>query len=190
MMPWGHAAFGYVVYSLGHRIWTRAPPAGLAVLALLFGTQLPDLVDKTLSWGLHLFPQGYSVAHSVFVAISVGLLVLAAALFKGRTAVGAAFTVGYWSHLAGDVLIRIVGRDESPFAPVLWPVVTLPPYGHEVSLFDRAFSIIGAFLYSLSTETQLMVLAIYLAPYSLVFLLWLVDGAPIVAELRQAVTGR
>lgn len=190
MMPWGHAAFGYVLYSLSHRLWTRAPPSGLAVVALLFGTQLPDLVDKPLSWGLHLFPQGYSIGHSVFVAVPVGLLVLTAAILKNRTVVGAAFTIGYWSHLGGDVLIRVIGRNETPFAPVLWPVVTLPPYGHEVSLFERAFRIIGAFLYSLSTEKQLMVLGIYLAPYMLVFILWLLDGAPVVSELRQAVIGR
>ncbi len=190
MMPWGHAAFGYVVYSLGHRIWTRAPPSGLAVLALLFGTQLPDLVDKPLSWGLHLFPQGYSIGHSVFVAVPVGLLVLTVAIVKGRSAVGAAFAVGYWSHLAGDVLIRVVGPDDAPFAPVLWPVVTLPPYDHKVSLFERAFDIIGAFLYSLSTEKQLMILGIYLAPYTLVFILWLLDGAPVVAELRRAVSNQ
>lgn len=84
MMPWGHAAFGYALYSLGHRAWTRAPPSGKAVLAALFGTQLPDLVDKPLSWGLHLFPQGYSVAHSVFVAIPIGLLVIALGVYYDK----------------------------------------------------------------------------------------------------------
>ncbi len=190
MMPWGHAAFGYTLYSLGHRVWTRAPPSAQAVLALLFGTQLPDLVDKPLSWGLHLFPQGYSVAHSVFVAIPIGLLVLAVGLYKNRAAVAAAFAVGYWSHLVGDILMAMIEHHRSPFDRVLWPVVTLPPYGHEVSLFDRAFHIIGAFFHSLSTEKQLMIIGIYLAPYFCVFLLWLIDGAPVVAELKRAVVGR
>ncbi|MGA9399697.1 metal-dependent hydrolase [Haladaptatus sp.] len=190
MMPWGHAAFGYALYSLGHRAWTRAPPSGKAVLAALFGTQLPDLVDKPLSWGLHLFPQGYSVAHSVFVAIPIGLLVIALGVYYDKTDIGAAFAVGYWSHLVGDIIVAFMEHHASPFDRVLWPVVTLPPYHHSVSLFDRAFHIIGAFFQSLTAKQQLMVLGIYLAPYFLVFILWLVDGAPVVSELKQAVVGR
>lgn len=190
MMPWGHAAFGYTLYSLGHRVWTRAPPSGQAVLALLFGTQLPDLVDKPLSWGLHLFPQGYSVAHSVFVAIPVGLLVLGIGIYENRATIGVAFAVGYWSHLVGDIIVAIMEHHVSPLDRVLWPIVTLPPYHHEVSLFDRAFHIIGEFFHSLTAEQQLFVLGIYLAPYFLVFVLWLVDGAPVVRELKQAVVSQ
>ncbi|WP_458209956.1 metal-dependent hydrolase [Haladaptatus sp. NG-SE-30] len=189
MMPWGHAAFGYVLYSLGHRLVTRRSPTAVAVVALLFGTQVPDLVDKPLSWGLHLFPQGYSVAHSVFVAVPVGLLVLAVAALKRRYTIGIAFTVGYWSHLLGDMLMAIPKRNVSPLDRVFWPVITLPPYGYETTLFGRVNDIFEAFLYSLSTERQLFVLGIYGLPYLLVFLLWLIDGAPGVAALRRTITG-
>ncbi len=189
-MPWGHAAFGYVLYSLGRRLVTRNPPVGIGFVALLFGTQLPDLVDKPLSWGLHLFPQGYSVAHSVFVAVPVGLLALAVAARIGRLTVGVAFSVGYWSHLLGDILLAIPKRNVSPLDRVLWPVVTLPPYDHETTLFGRTMEIIGGFFHSLSTTDQFLFLATYAAPYFLVFLLWLVDGAPGIPPLRRTKTSQ
>ena len=77
MWPWEHAAVGYLLLSLGSRASGRGPPSTPAVLALLFGTQLPDLVDKPLSWEFDLFPSGYAVGHSALVAVPVGLLVLA-----------------------------------------------------------------------------------------------------------------
>ncbi|WP_227375733.1 metal-dependent hydrolase [Haladaptatus halobius] len=189
VMPWGHAAFGYVLYSLGHRLVTRKAPTAAAVVAVLFGTQLPDLVDKPLSWGLHLFPQGYSVAHSLFVAIPVGLLALLVAARSGRSTVGIAFAVGYWSHLLGDVILAVPKRNVAPLDRVLWPVVTLPPYDHETTLFGRVFDILGGFLHSLTARQQLVFLGVYSIPYLFAFLLWLVDGAPGVGELRRAITG-
>ncbi|NUB89443.1 metal-dependent hydrolase [Haloterrigena sp. SYSU A121-1] len=185
-MPWGHAAFGYVLYSLGHRFVTREPPNGpLVVLALLFGTQLPDLVDKTLSWGLNLFPQGYSVAHSVFVAVPIGLLVLGATA-SDRRDIGIAFTLGYWSHLLGDAILAVPKLGVSPSDRLLWPVVTLPPYQSEVTLIGRVTQVISAFFGEVLTTEQLVFLALYSIPYLLVFALWLVDGAPGVAHFLRA----
>ncbi|WP_211338327.1 metal-dependent hydrolase [Haloterrigena salifodinae] len=184
-MPWGHAAFGYVLYSLGHRFVTREPPNGpIVVLALLFGTQLPDLVDKTLSWGLHLFPQGYSVAHSILVAIPIGLLVLGATA-SGRRDIGIAFTVGYWSHLLGDAILAVPKLGVSPSDRLLWPVVTLPPYDSEVTLIGRVTAIFGELSGEMLTGEHLVFLAIYSIPYLLVFLLWIVDGAPGVAQFLR-----
>ncbi|RBI62600.1 metal-dependent hydrolase [halophilic archaeon] len=191
MMPWGHAAFGYVLYSLGHRLVTRDPPAGPAVVvALLFGTQLPDLVDKPLSWGLGLFPQGYSVAHSILVAVPVGLGVLAVTASRSRFDVGVAFTAGYWSHLLGDAILAVPKRGVSPLDRLLWPVVTLPPYGHETTLFGRIDRIFGEFFQSVLTTKHLLFLAVYSVPYLLAFALWLVDGAPGIAHVRRTDSGQ
>ncbi|WP_231188971.1 metal-dependent hydrolase [Haladaptatus sp. DYF46] len=186
MMPWGHAAFGYVLYSLGHRLVTRKPPAGLGVvLAVLFGTQLPDLVDKTLSWGLHLFPQGYSVAHSILVAIPVGLLVLGVATIKSRFDLGVAFTVGYWSHLLGDAILAVPKSGVTPSDRLLWPLVTLPPYESEASLIGRLNRVFSEFFDEMLTPEHFIFLAIYSIPYLLAFLLWLVDGAPGIPRVGQ-----
>ena len=184
VMPWGHAAFGYVLYSLGQRLVTREPPAGPAVVvAVLFGTQLPDLVDKPLSWGLGLFPQGYSVAHSILVAVPVGVAVLATTASWRRFDVGVAFTAGYWSHLLGDAILAVPKRGVSPSDRLLWPVVTLPPYGHETTLFGRIDRIAGEFFQSVLTTEHLVLLALYSVPYLLAFSLWVADGAPGVAHL-------
>jgi hypothetical protein len=186
MMPWGHAAFGYVLYSLGHRLVTRKPPAGLGVvLALLFGTQLPDLVDKTLSWGLHLFPQGYSVAHSILVAAPVGLLVLGISNSRNRSDIGVAFIVGYWSHLLGDAILAVPKSGVTPSDRLLWPIVTLPPYESDPSLIGRLNQVFSEFFDEMLTPEHFIFLAIYSIPYLLAFLLWLVDGAPGIPRVRQ-----
>lgn len=187
MWPWGHAAFGYVLVSLGSRLVRRKPPSGAAVFALLFATQLPDLVDKPLSWVFHLFPQGVSVAHSVFVAIPLGLLVVAVAYRLRRLEVGVAFAVGWWSHLVGDVgaaLLYGFGT-EFAFKRVLWPIATFPPYDTQQVALQRIFGYLSEFLSALSTTQQLGLLAVYFGPFFIAFILWLVDGAPGVAELRD-----
>lgn len=183
MWPWGHAAFGYVLLSLGSRAAGRGPPTGLAAVVLLLATQLPDLVDKTLSWGLGLFPAGYSVAHSVFVAVPLGLLGLALALRRGHPDAGVALVVGWWSHLLGDVAMAMISGYETDFERVLWPLVTLPEYAVERGLLERASYYLAAFLRELTTEQQFTLLAVYFGPFFLAFLLWLVDGAPGVAGL-------
>lgn len=178
MWPWGHAAFGYVLLSLGSRAAGRGPPGGLAAVVLLFATQLPDVVDKSLSWGLGLFPAGYSVAHSVFVAVPLGLAGLAVAVRRGRPEAGVAFAVGWWSHLAGDVAAAVASGYSTDVERVLWPVVTLPGYAVERGLFDRAGYYFAAFLRELSAGQQFTLLAVYFGPFLLAVCLWLVDGAP------------
>ncbi|SFL53989.1 LexA-binding, inner membrane-associated putative hydrolase [Halogranum rubrum] len=191
MWPWGHAAFGYVLVSLGSRVVRGKPPSGAAVFALLFATQLPDLVDKPLSWVFHLFPQGVSVAHSVFVAVPLGLLVVVAAYRFQRLEVGAAFTVGWWSHLVGDVGTALLYGFGPEFAlkRVLWPVATFPPYDDQQLALERIAEYLGEFLATLSTGQQLGLLAVYFGPFFVAFLLWLVDGAPGVRELRDIANG-
>ncbi|SEP22529.1 LexA-binding, inner membrane-associated putative hydrolase [Halogranum amylolyticum] len=187
MWPWGHAAFGYVLVSLGSRLTRGRPPSGAAVFALLVATQLPDLVDKPLSWVFHLFPQGVSVAHSVFVAVPLGLLAVAAAAQLRRLEVGVAFTVGWWSHLLGDVATALLYGYGTEFAlmRVLWPVATFPPYDDQQVALERVLEYLGEFLTALSTTQQVGLLAVYFGPFFVAFVLWLVDGAPGVRKLRE-----
>jgi len=42
---------------------------------LLFATQLPDLVDKTLGWSLDVLPSGRSLAHSLFTTVLLVFIV-------------------------------------------------------------------------------------------------------------------
>lgn len=190
MWPWGHAAFGYLLYSFGLRLFGRTP-TGYPVLVLLIGTQIPDLVDKTLSWVLELFPQGYSVAHSVFVAVPIGMLVIAVAVWRRRTSYGLAFLLGYWSHLVGDLLFGLLSSNPYTFARVLWPVVTLPPYSTDLSGLARVQAYVISFLNFFADEglaAVLVLLAVYFGPVLLAVVLWLLDGAPGATELRRFIT--
>lgn len=185
MWPWGHVAFGYLLYSLGSRLGWRRAPAGREVAALGVAALLPDLVDKPLSWAFGLFPQGYSVAHSVFVAVPLALLVALLAVRADRARIGGAFLVGYWSHLVGDVLVAVVLRSQYALARVLWPLVALPAYDTDRGVLERALYYAVNAVEFLGTTDSLAVLLVYFGPLVAAFLLWLVDGAPGVAETHR-----
>lgn len=178
MFPWGHLAFGYLLFSPAVRLWRRRAPEGLAVLALAAGTQLPDVVDKSLSWVFQLTPTGYSVAHSVFVAVPVCLAVGALLAARGRGTVGFGFAVGYLSHLAGDVLVAVALRQPYTVERVLWPTVALPGYASERPALDRTLSYVVEWVEFLLATEGLLLPAVYLGPLVAAALLWLLDGAP------------
>ncbi len=97
MLPWAHAAFGYLIYHwYTARADTHTHPTGLSALLLVFGTQVPDIVDKLLAWTFDVLPLGRSLGHSVFTLLLIcGLLY---ALFDGaRETELFAFATGYTS---------------------------------------------------------------------------------------------
>lgn len=177
MWPWEHAALGYLLFSLGLRTLGRSPPSDAAAFVLLFATQLPDLIDKPLSWGFGVFPSGYALGHSVFVALPVGLLALAWGLRGDRPRLGVAFAVGYWSHLASDVLDPLrYGLPPNP-GRVLWPVVTGGPYEEDLGI-GRGFVYIENFLASLwALDPVTLIVAYLLLPVGTI-VLWVIDGTP------------
>jgi hypothetical protein len=84
MWPWAHAALGYLAYTLYLRGRFNARPVGLPVVALGFGTQAPDLIDKTLAWYVGVLPYGRSLAHSLLAGSPIMLAVVA--VFRARGA--------------------------------------------------------------------------------------------------------
>lgn len=192
MWPWEHLATGYLVYSLGARLLGRDPPTDWGVVALGLGTQLPDLVDKPLSWGLGWVPTGYAVAHSAFVAIPLGVLVLAAGWRVGHRRPAVAFVVGNWAHLLADVLNPL--RNGNPILPerVLWPVAEASPYETDLG-FGRGVVYFQEFLAALSTMAPARLLVLYLLLPAALVAFWLVDGRPgsgIPAALLEHARGR
>lgn len=173
MWPWGHLAFGYLLFSIGSRLNGRTP-GDLPAIALAVGTQLPDVIDKTLAWVFHLLPQGYGPGHSVFVALPVGAAVLLFASWIGRGWTGIGFVVGWWSHLVGDVLVAV--GDDNPYAVarVTWPNNDLPPLRPELGALDR----IGYYADAWMAEVGPVAILIYVSLLGAVFLLWIVDGTP------------
>ena len=177
MWPWEHAAVGYLLYSLWTRVRTRDPPSDLAAVAVLFGTLLPDLLDKPLSWGLGVFQTGYAIGHSVFVAAPVGVAVGLLAARTDRQRVGIAFVVGYWAHLAGDVLNPLRNGNPPSVDPVLWPVVIGPPYETDLGL-GRGLMYFGDLFESLQTVDSVTLVVAYLLIPLAAMAVWVVDGLP------------
>lgn len=178
MWPWGHVAFGYVFYSLAVRLWQRRPPSSLGAVLLAVGTQIPDLVDKPLSWVYGVFPQGFGPGHSVFIAIPAGLAVLLLTARGGRAAAGLGLTVGWWSHLVGDVLVALAGDNPHTFARTLWPVADIPPGGMAVDGVGHALYFFGEGLERAQAPDNQGLVLVYVGFLVGVFLLWIVDGAP------------
>lgn len=178
MWPWEHVAVGYVLISTYHHARFRAPPGDAVAIVAVLGAALPDLVDKPLSWSLGLFPSGYSIAHSAFVASLLILLVAGLGYRYGRPEVATAFALGYGSHLVGDVLFPALQGGRLAFERVLWPVVTLPPYDRQLDLVSRtllylhrhvARTLSGGIGPGLVLEVSLVLF---------VLLLWFYDGFP------------
>lgn len=189
MWPWEHLAFGYVFYSLGWRLSRREAPSESATLWLAFGTLLPDLVDKPLSWGLGLFPSGYAIGHAVLVAVPVGVAVVALAARRGREAEGIAFTTGYWSHLVGDVLNTLRFDQGLGVDRVLWPLVEQSPYGTDYGL-ARGLVYLSEFVRELQMEDPTTIVVLYVVLPLPGLVLWVLDGTPGVRGLYRHAVGR
>lgn len=190
MWPWGHLAVGYLLYSPLASVRFRRPPTGRATTLLAVGTQLPDLIDKPLAWGLDVLPAGRSLGHSVVIALLISSLVYAYADRRDCPDVGLAFGVGYLSHPFVDALFPLLNGQYQYVAYLLWPlfgVWDLPPFdigrlsgrvlieplelllsGYEPVDFDITVSGL--------IETTVVLLA---------GRTWVRDGAPIVTPLRD-----
>lgn len=179
MLPWGHAAVGYLLYAayVRHRDDDRGErsigPAGRPVLALAVGTQFADVVDKPLGWYLGALPGGRSLAHSLLVAVVVlGVVQWAAARFDAHD-VGVGFAVGHLSHLAADALYPILEREWVDVAYLLWPLVTHPDPVTDA----RITEVLLASSFSLTGYLELGLFVVATG-------LWVSDGMPGLAELN------
>ncbi len=181
MWPWSHAAVGYLCYSLGTRLVGRYPTVG-PTAAVLFGALLPDLVDKPLAWVFGLVPQGYAVAHSVLVAVPVGIGAVVLAHQRARRPLGITFAAGYWSHLLGDVVFGWLQANPHALGRVLWPTVTLPPYDRPV--VARLGEYVSVFTGSQTTADAMTVILGASVVYITVGV-WFVDGRPGLAPIRR-----
>ncbi|WP_253738830.1 metal-dependent hydrolase [Halohasta salina] len=126
MWPLGHAAVAYLGYAgLRHARGTAAPEFGV-VVALLVGSQLPDLVDKPLSWGLGVLPTGRSFAHSLVVLLPLVAAGVLLAVRWNRTEYGVAAGVGAVLHIFADSLPSLWTDEGVAF--LLWPLLVVEPY--------------------------------------------------------------
>ena len=174
MWPWGHAALGYLLYAVYIWLRTRDRPTGRGVLALLLGTQTPDLIDKPLAWYLGVLDYGRSLAHSVLTG---GLILLAVVLYlrhRGHRRLATAFAIGYLSHLVGDSYTFVLSGQWEFLAFLVWPLLPIPGAENELEgLLAHLARLDASAIYS---EGVLLAGG--------VFLVWLLQGAP---GLRESV---
>ena len=165
MWPWGHLAVAYLCYVALSLVGERSEPNRVTLLALAFGSQFPDLVDKPLAWWFDVLPSGRSLAHSLITAtILLSIAYLISTRFDRQESV-VAFGVGYVSHslsdLGLDVVLGLFAGDMSQLrwtTYLLWPVLAPPPYANDGSFVAQ----LAAFELSRSMIGQL-VLAIAIA---------------------------
>ncbi len=185
MWPWEHVIVGYVAYSLFSHLVYREGPNGLGAAAVVFAALLPDLVDKTLSWQFGVFPGGYAIGHSVFVAIPVSILVGMLAHRAGRSRAGIAFAAGYLLHLPSDVVPDYPRYGRYPTERVLWPIEQAEG-AHGQGLVNGFLELFVPFASQLLTLDPSPELTFQLGLLGCAFLLWAYDGMPILRELVVA----
>lgn len=185
MWPWEHLAIGYVCLSVWRRVRSGRPPDRWETLAVVVGTQLPDLVDKPLGWGTVILPAGRSLAHSLPAA---GFAVAVAVLLGdrvGRRDVAVAFAVGYLSHLPGDVVFPLAYGSSLDWRFLLWPFVSVPTANYG-GVTGRVLELLGQFGAFLLTPRGLAYAALEGLLLLIALLAWWRDGWPGVPRRENA----
>ncbi|WP_372912562.1 metal-dependent hydrolase [Salinigranum sp.] len=181
MWPWGHLAVGYLSYTVAVRLF-RGRRERAALLALVVGTQFPDVVDKPLAW-VGFLPYGRSLAHSLLVLVPLCLVVVVVARRRTRTRTGTAFALGALTHTLTDAWHGIVTLDPGRLSFLLWPYLPSPddggvgtPGGHAdrlASEVDTSHAGAGGLVDVVQSEPvgQLLLLAVAVV-------VWIAEGTP------------
>lgn len=176
MWPWEHLALGYLLYSPAVRLSGDRSPRAVEALVLAFATQLPDLIDKPLGWGLGVLPSGLSLGHSLFFALPLVGVVAVLARRANLGYSGVAFSIGYLSHLLGDVVYNSLDGVVA-IGFLFWPLVSRQSRDAPSLLFRvaRLWSEFRAFLATPSGRIYLLLEVVLLV---LALALWVADGTP------------
>lgn len=144
MWPWGHLAVGYLCYLAVLRVRDDGEQTLLTLVAVTFGTQFPDLVDKPLAWTFGVLPSGRSFAHSLLVAAVIIGVAYWVASRRGYRESAVAFGVGYLSHSLVDLGPEVVwGLMQGNWGQLqwttylLWPILPAPPYPNDESFMQH-----------------------------------------------------
>lgn len=184
-MPWDHAAIGYVAFSIFVHAVYRDSPTARETFLVLFGAALPDLVDKPLAWQFGVLEGGRTLGHSVLIALPLSLAVGFLAQSRGWPRGGWAFGLGYLLHLPGDVVPASLRQGELKIDIVLWPI-TEGGGSQGGSLIEKFLTNVVPYadrlVESVATGELPAFLLVPLIIWSGAFLLWVVDGMPILRE--------
>ncbi|MBX0296668.1 metal-dependent hydrolase [Haloarcula nitratireducens] len=144
MWPWGHLAVGYFCYLAIVRLGARRGLTAATLLAVAFGTQFPDLVDKPLAWSVPILPSGRSLAHSLVVAAVLLTVLYWISRVYEREEIVLAFAVGYVAHSLSDLgpgtVLGLLQGDLSQLTwttYLVWPLLAPPPYPNDSSFISH-----------------------------------------------------
>lgn len=190
MLPWGHLAVGYVVYSLGGRVWHRRAPSGQAIVVVAVATQLPDIIDKPLNWWFSVY-DGRAVGHSLVFAVAACALVIYGARNRERIDLAAAFLVGLLTHLLGDSYRALLRGDLRVLSFLLWPFRSPPTYPSDSFLDHLSTWMVQLRFLPYHSPRDLLTTRFgqQLALLAGLIGLWAVDGFPGVKTLFRMITG-
>jgi len=186
MWPWGHLAVGYICYATYTRYARDEPPSGIPVVLLTLATQLPDLIDKPITYSLGALPEGRSLAHSLLVAVPLSLLAFEFARQETgwRARSGVAVAVGYATHLFCDSVRNLLAGNVEMLTFLAWPLLAAPDYattsfdGHTEQFVNSANRLAGGELTPFGAEWVL---------FALMTALWLWHRAPPVSSVLSRI---
>ena len=181
MLPPGHLAVAYVLYSLYARARFRRPPRSAPVLAVVAGSQFADLIDKPL-WLLGVFPTGRDLAHSLFFAAALILVVYAVAIPRGRVETATAFVIAHLSHLLADIPPRAVLGYPFGTEFLLWPVVPHFTFEYNERWFESP-ELVEVIVTPLTDPVTFFLFELVLLGVAIA--LWNADGRPGLEYVRE-----
>lgn len=169
MLPWGHLAVGYILYSVGVRLVADRKPEGIPVIFLAIGTQFPDLIDKPLADIFNILPSGRSLGHSlVFTLVLLSVVYLLARRYD-RFPEAVAFSFGHISHIVTDALPPAIAGEWAKLGFLGWPIT--PAYQYSADVEGR---VLTEYLFIQLTTSPHHELVLFVFAIGL----WFYDGMP------------
>lgn len=190
MMPWGHLAVGYLVYTMLIRVRGHRAPTGVPTLALAFATQLPDLVDKPLNWWFSIF-DGRGISHSLFTVTALCALVFFIARAYDQDELPVAFSIGMYTHLLGDAGSALLSGQFDRATFLVWPLLPAPTYPKD-SLADHLDAWLAFLRMAPNAPVEFLTsrFGFQILLSIVLFGIWASDGFPGVGTLWRLVTRR
>lgn len=134
MWPWGHAVVAYGVFTLLSILYRRRPLRGAEAVAVVVGSQFPDLIDKPLGWTVALLPSGRSLGHSLITWVVLSAIILFVFSRLDRRHLAPPVIVGYLVGIVTDLSPAVLDGDFSRVTFLLWPVLPSPEFDVEPSI--------------------------------------------------------
>lgn len=181
MWPWEHLAVGYILYSAYSRFRHDQSPSGAAAVVAVVASQLPDLIDKPLAWGLSVLPGGRTLGHSLLFGVPALFAFWLLVRRYDRPQLAGAAAIAYLSHIVTDALYpALLPGGSVSFGFMLWPLF----HGSGSSgtgFLSRLTELLANFGVYATSPAGVAYLAFDAALLGAFVLLWARDGFPGVA---------